>query len=94
MKIRPEEVELRGGWRTVAGTVEADEICRRIEELTSTVLHEMARDSSGWDVLYVDPEDGRYWELIYPASEEHGGGPPRLTCVSKQEASEKYDIGE
>lgn len=94
MKIRPDEVELRGEWRTVAGTVEADETCRRIEALTSTVLHEMARDSSGWDALYVDPEDGRYWELIYASSEWHGGGPPILTCISKQEASEKYGVGE
>jgi hypothetical protein len=54
----------------------------------------MARDSSGWDALYVDPEDGRYWELIYASSEEHAGGPPILTCISKQEASEKYGVGE
>jgi len=34
-----------------------------------------ATDYNGWDVLYLDPADGRYWERILPSSEMHGGGP-------------------
>lgn len=90
MKLRPEEHEVRGVWREVDGRLEADENCRRIEELVQRHPHEVARDSSGWIVLYQDPEDGRYWELTYDDGGAHGGGPPRLTNLSKQEAREKY----
>lgn len=70
--------------------MEADENCRRIEELTQVYLHEVARDESGWDVLYIDSADGRFWELTYPDSESHGGGPPRLAWLSRDQAKEKY----
>ncbi len=35
-------------------------------------------DQSGWMMLYRDKETGQFWELDYPHSEMHGGGPPRL----------------
>lgn len=90
MKIEPSETVILGRWKVVDGNVEADDGCRRIEELTERYLHEVARDESGWDTLYVDPSDRRYWELTYPDSESHGGGPPRLACLSGDEAREKY----
>jgi hypothetical protein len=90
MKLRADERVICGQWELVGGKVEADENCRRIEELTQRYLHEIARDPSGWDTLYVDPSDGRFWELTYPDSESHGGGPPRLECLPRDQAREKY----
>ena len=90
MRIRAEENEIAGGWTNAQGHTEADDNCNRITELTSKFLREIARDSSGWDTLYVDPEDGRFWELTYPNSEMHGGGPPHLKCLSRTEVREKY----
>jgi len=90
MKLRPDEREVRGAWREVGGKIEADESCKRIEELTQRHLHEVARDSSGWVVLYQDPSDGRYWELTYVDGGAHGGGPPSLANLSEEEVREKY----
>jgi hypothetical protein len=62
----------------------------RIGWLTSEVLVLVARSEDGWDALYRDPADGRYWEHTYPQSELHGGGPPRLAAVSIEYATSKY----
>lgn len=43
-------------------------------------------------MLYKDPTDGRYWELTYPNSEGHEGGPLKLTVMSPEEAEFKYHI--
>lgn len=90
MKIGHIETEIRGTWTFRNGQSEGDESCARIEALTSGHLREVTRDPSGWDILYIDPDDGRFWELIYPQSEMHGGGPPLLRCLSKDEVREKY----
>ena len=47
--------------------------------------------SAGWETLYRDPRDGRLWELTYPQSEMHGGGPRRLHVLSRDEAAAKYE---
>lgn len=90
MKLAPSEVLLTGQWTTDQGHVLADDACRRIDELTRATLQEMGRDSSGWDVLYRDFDDGRFWELTYPQSHLHGGGPPQLRCLTLNEAKIKY----
>jgi len=90
LRIPPEEEEIVGGWTNVQGCVEADRNCHRIEALTTNLLREVAGDSSGWSTLYVDPDDGRFWELTYPNSEMHGGGPPHLKCLSGMEVRKKY----
>ena len=92
MVIRPDEAEIRGAWAIRGGQAEADEACLRIEQLLQHLLREAGRDPSGWDVLYVDPTDGRYWELIYPQSHLHGGGPPALRSLSESEARKRYAI--
>ena len=89
-KISSNEIEIRGNWLFSNGKVIVDEVCVRIEKLICEHLQEIGSDASGWDKLYRDPEDGRYWELTYPESELHGGGPPRLLCLSEEEATEKY----
>ena len=94
MSILPHETEIRGEWKLVGGRMEADANCRRIEALTSGPLRKVAMGPSGaWEVLYVDPADGRYWELTYPQGEMHGGGPPLLECISRDEARKKYGDG-
>jgi len=91
-ELAPEEVELRGNWiaqpdRSVVG----DTAEERIEWLTTQKLERIANDSSGWDILYRDPRDGRLWELTYPRGEMHGGGPRRLCIISRDEAAVKYE---
>jgi len=90
MKIAPSEVLLTGQWTTDQGRVLADDTSHRIDELTRAHLKELGRDSSGWDTLYRDPDDGRYWELTYPQSHLQGGGPPQLRRLTLDEAKSKY----
>jgi Immunity protein 27 len=90
MRIQPTETELTGKWISLNGRAVADEISGRIDDLVRSHLKELGRDSSGWDALYRDPDDGRFWELIYPQSELHGGGPPQLKCLSLEAAIRKY----
>jgi hypothetical protein len=89
-KIASSEREIRGEWVVKQGEVQADDNCRRIEALLAEHLHLLGSDVSGWSQLYLDPDDGRYWELTYPKSELHGGGPPLLRCLTEGEAWEKY----
>jgi len=91
MSIDASETEIRGSWNLIDGRVEADANVKRIEQLIRDELEEVGRDASGWDVLYVDPGDGRYWELLHLESHRHGGGPPTLRCVSREDARRKYE---
>ncbi|HEX8129177.1 MAG TPA: Imm27 family immunity protein [Pyrinomonadaceae bacterium] len=88
MKLRPHETDLLGRWIVVDGKVVGDANTERIEKLTKEYLEKVA--GGGWDTLYRDPKDGRYWELIYPESHMHGGGPPRLTYLSHEQVRGKY----
>lgn len=90
MKIQPTEIQLAGKWLSRDGRVVADETCERINKLIRSHLNQLGRDASGWNVLYRDPEDGRLWELTYPQSDLHGGGPPQLRCLTLDEAKTKY----
>jgi Immunity protein 27 len=88
MRLRPEETDLLGKWEVVGGNVIADTTSQRIRVLTTRYLEKVA--GGGWETLYRDPDDGRYWELTYPHGEMHGGGPPRLTYLSHEQAKAKY----
>ena len=90
IKLKPEETDLLGKWEVICGNVVGDETSDRINILIGQYLEKVATDVSGWDTLYRDPDDGRYWELTYPQSEMHGGGPPRLTYISTEQAKAKY----
>jgi hypothetical protein len=89
MRLRPEETDLLGRWVVVNGKVVGDETTERIEWLVSNYLEKVAV-KGGWDTLYKDPQDGRYWEHIYPESHMHGGGPPRLMYLSHEQVAERY----
>jgi hypothetical protein len=92
IELKPEERDLIGKWELVDGKVVADATSARIETLVEEHLEKVASDPTGWDTLYRDPEDGRYWELTFPDSSWHGGGPPRLTSASSDHARNKYGI--
>ena len=90
MKIFSNEIMMMGEWLTIKGKVVGDDTCKRIDQLVAAHLIKLGHDVSGWDTLYRDPDDGRLWELIYPQSEMHGGGPPQLQFLAKEAARAKY----
>ena len=90
MEIEPSETLLTGQWIARSGRTIADDVCQRILTLTHSHLVKISQDASGWNVLYRDPNDGRYWELTYPHGGWHGGGPPQLRCVTRGEAIQTY----
>lgn len=93
MKIKAEETILKGGWKLSGGkSMEADSVSKRIEWLITKYLIEVGEDESGWNKLYQDPEDNRYWELTYLESQTHGGGAPQLENIAPQEAAKKYNM--
>lgn len=90
MDVKSSETVLTGQWVLQGGHLVADDVCKQILALTSSHLAEVSRDASGWNALYRDPNDGRYWELSYPQGELQGGGPPQLRCLTVDEARQKY----
>lgn len=84
------EADLAGRWTVNENRTEADDTCKRIEWLTAEKLQKVAGDPSGWNVLYLDTADGRYWELTFPQSHMQGGGPPRLTHLPQEEVMLRY----
>ncbi len=85
------ETQLTGAWQEVGGGAEGDRTWARIEALVATVLQRLGCAQGGWSTLYRDPADGRLWERTYPQSQLHGGGPPCLTCIDREQAQAKYD---
>ncbi len=92
VSISPEETLIVGAWQMVDGTMVPDSELLRIRTLVSTELEHVAASSSGWEMLYRDPRDGRYWEKFYPNSEMHGGGPESLRVLDDKTIQQKYGI--
>ncbi len=90
MNLKANETILIGEWKSVAGKLVADDVCTRINDLIAHHLVKIAESDTGWEILYLDPLDGRLWELSYPESNLQGGGPPMLKCVPKGEAYSRY----
>lgn len=90
MKLKSEETILKGSWKLVGDSMVADSVSERIEWLITEYLIQIGEDESGWNKLFQDPEDNRYWELTYSESETHGGGAPQLESISIQEADKNY----
>ena len=83
---------LEGKWLNSADGPTPDESCREIDHLVANVLQHVADHpgAGAWRSLFRDPRDGRLWERIYPQSELHGGGPPALRHLDKQQAKKEY----
>lgn len=90
--IKPTETEITGRWEEQRGSVVEDPACQRIKMLIKDYLQLIARSDDGWSSLYKDPKDGRFWELTYPHSDWHGGGPPSLIHISQTEAKKNYSF--
>ena len=88
--LRPDETKLIGHWSSSGATVVGDATCQRIDRLIAKDLLELARTPDGWSTLLQDPRDGRLWELTYPLTHMHGGGPPSLAHLSADLAKLKY----
>ena len=87
-----DEQELAGNWVKEGKTVRGDAITDRINWLVEHNLKKIAVGGGGWETLYQDPEDERYWERTYPQSEMQGGGPPKLQVLSPAQAKAKYQF--
>jgi Immunity protein 27 len=94
MSLKPDETDLVGGWVLDGNRVSADPVQSRIRDLIEHSLEKIAvcPETGAWETLYRDPSDGRFWELTYPQSEMHGGGPTRLTNISTANAAAKYRL--
>jgi hypothetical protein len=92
MKIQPSEKTLVGEWIVQGDKVRGDATCKRIEQLITVHLKQIAvsKEWGAWEMLFQDPDDGRYWERTYPQGDRHGGGPPQLQWLSADEARRKY----
>lgn len=90
MVPKSDETSLVGSWTTKNGSAVQDGTCERIQWLIDHYLEQLIVDGENWLVLYMNPHDGEYWELSYPQSHMHGGGPPKLTRISKQIAETRY----
>ena len=90
--LQPNETELVGNWLGQRTNVHGDETCDRIKWLVENVLIQIgySREYGAWEILYQDPYDHRFWVKTYPHSEMHGGGPPALICIPKQEANMRF----
>lgn len=92
MKLQPNELKLQGNWILENNKIKKDATAKRIEFLKDNYLIKIGIDNSGWNTLYQDPFDSRYWELIYPNSETQGGGLPLLQYITDESAQMKYSI--
>jgi Immunity protein 27 len=92
MRLKPDENNLTGAWLIEGDRVISDEVCRRIGILVEEYLQLIGSADECWSKLYLDPEDGRYWELVYPQGEMHGGGLPQLVYISADAAKIRYVV--
>nr|WP_315232808.1 Imm27 family immunity protein [uncultured Flavobacterium sp.] len=91
-ELNTEETILIGSWKKNGDKVVGDEICERIEKLKSNYLRKVSVNKTGWEILYQDPNNNRYWLLDYPNCEWQGGGPPTLKIITATEIYEKFGI--
>jgi hypothetical protein len=95
MKPHSTETSIIGKWiEDKNGNLVEDANCLRIAWLLGHHFTKIQSHNGDWMALYLDPEDGRFWELDFPLGELHGGGPPRLTVVPPEDVLSHYRVGE
>lgn len=92
--IAPTEFEIVGGFERKEGHLRPNANSHRIAELRNNLLQKIAGSARHFSVLYRDPNDGRYWELVSRNPEGHGGGTKSLIFISDNEAKIKYQLEE
>jgi hypothetical protein len=90
-ELSADDHRLVGAW-VEDGDRTPDEVDRRIFWLVTRRLVLRGMAHAGWEQLYQDPRDGRFWELTFPQGSLHGGGPRLLTCVGPEVARERYGV--
>jgi hypothetical protein len=65
-------------WVVSGSKVHAEGDAAKIDALLSAELVRISTTDGGWRTLYRHRTTGALWELSYPQSEMHGGGPRRL----------------
>lgn len=92
--LRADETTLTGREIFDGKRIYSDVTWDRIRTLTRNSLEKVAEspESGGWETLYRDPADGRFWEQVFLQGHRQGGGPPTLRVISHEEASVKYGL--
>jgi hypothetical protein len=80
---------IEGHWSFDDKRVVGDAACEQIDALIPKFTFLASRDG-GWTRLYRTRDCMVFWELTYPRSESHGGGPPRLESYSIGEVQARY----
>lgn len=70
--------DLNDRWVVEGSKVHAESDAARIDALLAAELVRLSATDGGWRTLYQHRATGTLWELSYPQSEMHGGGPRRL----------------
>ncbi len=76
------EKEIIGKWVFKDGKMVADANCQLIDSIIKNDLKEFEKSEDGWTKRYKHT-NGSIWELTYPESHLHGGGPPKLSRIEK-----------
>lgn len=63
-------------------TVVAAGDAARIDAMLRDELVKVGDEEGGWTTLYRHKTTGTFWELTYPKSQMHGGGPRQLVELS------------
>lgn len=74
--------DLNDRWVVNGSKVHAEGDASEIDALLSAELVRLSETDGGWRTLYQHRTTGKLWELSYPQSEMHGGGPRRLRRLS------------
>lgn len=56
--------------------------CQLIDSMIKNDLKEINTSKDGWTKQYED-KNGNMWELTFPESHLHGGGPPKLMRMKR-----------
>ncbi|RME38104.1 MAG: hypothetical protein D6794_05890 [Deltaproteobacteria bacterium] len=91
-KLKPDDRILTGLWLDLGSRMEKDSTWQRILWLTTNYLEPVAQDDERGSILYRDPEDGRYWELLFMRPELPEKGPPTLRFLEEEAAREAYSL--
>ena len=75
-----ERKEIIGKWILKNNQVVGDSNCELIDSMIKNELEKVGTSEDGWNILYKS-RDGKTWELSYPESDLHGGGPPKLCLI-------------
>ena len=88
--LESDRTEYIGGSYFKDGVMYADEVSKLIQRELKDHLAQLGTDETGWNLLYRDRRDGRYWEMTYPQSSLHGGGPPALRLLAMDEVKSRF----